>query len=562
MLGPVLLQPRLDAFRLPQPLASEPHLRRPLLQPTRQIVAFGQSLGAPRLLQGPRFVDGRRVAPIGRGPSRSAKHAGHHGERQTKRLLQIVPHQVTPAQDHAARRPPGRQGLGMPGVILAIRHHAALRSVVAPELRRQIAGLRPRRRSPRLPLMRALQHAALRRAENQRIACAVALQRRSQGQQRIVHALDRLCPIRPPRLMRNRNSPSVPASTTQTAAKSRFPIPSNRNRTPSPSMRFTVFASREDSSKGCRRIGARRDHDQAKQLLAAAGQLQSLSRIRKPYGRTRRPIQSQDGIPAADFEHLRVRRSPGREHDGCDQADLPADPRKPRPDPPAASRFPCDTPWSLTSLNEAASCRGHRVVFLREGLSQEFTRDVSPKTWTCPLRFPASPRLCFSAILGVLCGGYALHRRSRDPLTWQPEASARQCICLHVLSSLGASSFLATSPPFRHRLTISATRSMSRQRYSVPPALLLPIGPPTDLEIRPSRIVGSPGHILRARNAHGKRQIESHSLGLQKTPPTSPIATHHEFLCTHEKALSPNTHATPRYPSAGSLAAAPRNWQK
>jgi hypothetical protein len=77
----------------------------------------------------------------------------------------------------------------MPRVILAIRHHAAFRCVVAPELRRQIAGLRRGRRSPRLPLMRAFQHSALGRAENQRIANAVTLQRCSEGQQRIIHAL-------------------------------------------------------------------------------------------------------------------------------------------------------------------------------------------------------------------------------------------------------------------------------------------------------------------------------------------------------------------------------------
>ena len=49
----------------------------------------------------------------------------------------------------------------------------------------------------------------------------------------------------------------------------------------------------------------RRDHDQAEPLLVPPGQLQFCSRIRQPDGRTRRAIQAQDGIPAADFEYLR-----------------------------------------------------------------------------------------------------------------------------------------------------------------------------------------------------------------------------------------------------------------
>ena len=42
--------------------------------------------------------------------------------------------------------------------------------------------------------------------------------------------------------------------------------------------------------------------------MAPTGQLQSCFPTRQSNGRTRRPIQSQDGIPAADFEHLRGRR--------------------------------------------------------------------------------------------------------------------------------------------------------------------------------------------------------------------------------------------------------------
>ena len=66
VLGPIFLEPRLDALGLPQPLASKSHLSRSLPQPVRQVIALCQGLRAPRLLQGPRLVDCRCVAPIGR----------------------------------------------------------------------------------------------------------------------------------------------------------------------------------------------------------------------------------------------------------------------------------------------------------------------------------------------------------------------------------------------------------------------------------------------------------------------------------------------------------------
>ena len=94
-----------------------------------------------------------------------------------------MPHQVTPPQRDAARRPHGRQSLGMSCRILAIRHHAALRSVVASELRRETARLRPLRSTPRLPLMRALHDPAFRCAQDDRITGPVPLQRCSHGQE-------------------------------------------------------------------------------------------------------------------------------------------------------------------------------------------------------------------------------------------------------------------------------------------------------------------------------------------------------------------------------------------
>ncbi len=302
--GPVLVEPRLDALRLGQPLAAKPHLRRTLLQPGGQIVAFGQPLHTPRLLRGPRFVDGRRIAPVGRGSSRTAKHAGHYGERQGKGFLQVVPHRVSPAEDQAVGCPYGEQGFGMPRVILAIRHHAAFRGVVAPELRRQTAGLRAGGRSPRLPEVRAFQHAAFRRAENQRIACAVALKRGCQRQQRIIHAFHERARF----ALHLDAKPEPPLRPGFHDADSRQVRLSN----PLESQRQALALDATDRLRIARgqfqrlsRIAARRDHDQTEQLLVLPGQLQLCSRIRQTNGRTGRAIQAQDGIPAADFEHLR-----------------------------------------------------------------------------------------------------------------------------------------------------------------------------------------------------------------------------------------------------------------
>ena len=152
--------------------------------------------------------------------------------------------------------------------------------------------------------LRALQPAALRWAENQRIACAVAPDRSSQRQQRIIHAFHERArfalhldakpepPLRPGfrdadgRQVRLSNPLESQPQALALDATDRLRIPRGQ-------------------FQGLSRIAARRDHDQTEQLLVPPGQLQFCSRIRQPHGRTGRVIQGQDGIPAADFEHLR-----------------------------------------------------------------------------------------------------------------------------------------------------------------------------------------------------------------------------------------------------------------
>ena len=72
--------------------------------------------------------------------------------------------------------------------------------------------------------------------------------------------------------------------------------------------------------EGLSRVTTRQDNDDSKQLFALAAVLQSLTHIRQSRGCARRPIESQDRIPAANFDHVRRRRTPDRQHDECDHA--------------------------------------------------------------------------------------------------------------------------------------------------------------------------------------------------------------------------------------------------
>lgn len=173
-----------------EPVASEADLRRTVPEPCGQVGAAVERARAPRLREGPRLVERGGVAPVCDGAGGAVEHAGDNGEGGIERRREIVQDGPRPAERQAVGGPRGGERLGMARRVLAPRDEATARTIRASELRGESAGLGGRDGLSRLPLLRAIIHAALGRPEHEAVAGAVPLDRHAQRKDRVGDALD------------------------------------------------------------------------------------------------------------------------------------------------------------------------------------------------------------------------------------------------------------------------------------------------------------------------------------------------------------------------------------
>ena len=181
-LGEVLLpkpgEPAFDAVGVRQPVASETHHGRRVLQPGRQIVALREGLGAPMPRPGPGAVTVGRVPPVRR-------RAGRPREGRDRDIVRLAVSagreaRAGPGELHARVGTRHDQALGVPLVVIGRGVKAGPGVIVAAELGRHAAGLADGKDLPFFQRPRLAGHAALGCAHHHRVVIGRRAQRRGQ----------------------------------------------------------------------------------------------------------------------------------------------------------------------------------------------------------------------------------------------------------------------------------------------------------------------------------------------------------------------------------------------